>query len=145
MKQIATRLILAAAVLATAGAGTMNAQVLDRMTFKTDFPFVAGNTTLPAGSYRLAPVVDDNPMVLELTNGRVSVLLETNGESLERPPAKSEVRFNKYGDTYVLHEILDADAQTGAVIVPSRAEKRHQKGSGKPTQHSLATTKTAKP
>jgi hypothetical protein len=49
--RMATRLVLAAAVLVTTTAASANAQVLDRITFKTNFPFVAGNTTLPAGSY----------------------------------------------------------------------------------------------
>lgn len=142
--KIATRLVLAAALLAVAGVGTANAQVLDKMTFKTSFPFVVGNTTLPAGSYTLAPV-DDDPSVLEVSNGKVSVVLETEGERPNPMPSKDEVTFNKYGNAYVLHEIFDADSQTGAVIVPSRAEKRHQKAHGTPTQHTLATTKTPKP
>jgi hypothetical protein len=47
--KIATRFVLVAALLAAASVGTASAQVLDRMTFKTNFAFVAGNTTLPAG------------------------------------------------------------------------------------------------
>jgi hypothetical protein len=49
--RMATRLVLAAAVFVTATAASANAQVTDRITFKTNFAFVAGNTTLPAGSY----------------------------------------------------------------------------------------------
>jgi hypothetical protein len=140
--KIATRFVLAAALLAAGSAGTANAQVLDKMTFKTDFPFVAGNTTLPAGTYTLTPA-DDDPSVVEVSNGKASVLLETEGERPSRPPAKSEVSFNKYGDTYVLHEIFDADSQTGAVMVPSRAEKRQQKAHATPTEHTVATSKAS--
>jgi hypothetical protein len=49
--RMATRLVLATVVLVTAAAASANAQVVDRITFKTNFPFVAGNTTLPAGSF----------------------------------------------------------------------------------------------
>jgi hypothetical protein len=141
--RMATRLVLAAAVLVTTTAASANAQVLDRITFRTNFPFVAGNTTLPAGSYTVTPM-DDDPSVLELSNGKVSVLLDTEGDQPGRAPSKTEVTFNKYGNTYVLHEIVDPEAQGGAVILPSHAEKRHQKAHGTPTPQAVAASKTPK-
>jgi hypothetical protein len=54
------------------------------------------------------------------------------------------VTFNKYGNTYVLHEIVDPEAQGGAVILPSHAEKRHQKAHGTPTPQAVAASKTPK-
>jgi hypothetical protein len=83
-------------------------------------------------------------MVLELSDGKVTVLLETEGTRPSRPPSKSEVTFNKYGDTYVLREIWDAEAQSGAVMVSSRAEKRHEKANGKATQQGVPATKSPK-
>jgi hypothetical protein len=139
--RMATRLVLAAAVLVTATAASANAQVLDRITFKTNFPFVAGNTTLPAGSYTVTPM-DDDPAILELSNGKVSVLLDTEADRPARTPSKTEVTFNKYGNTYVLHEIVDPEAQGGAVILPSHAEKRHQKAHGTATPQAVPASKT---
>jgi hypothetical protein len=141
--RMTTRLVLAAAVLITATAASANAQVLERITFKTNFPFVAGNTTLPAGSYTVTPM-DDDPSVLELSNGKVSVLLDTQGDQPARAPSKTAVTFNKYGNTYVLHEILDPEAQGGAVMLPLHAEKRHQKTHGAPTPQVVAASKTPK-
>lgn len=141
--RMATRLVLAAAVLVTATAATANAQVTDRITFRTNFAFVAGNTTLPAGSYTVTPM-DDDPSVLELSNGKVSVLLDTQADQPARTPSKTEVTFNKYGNTYVMHEIVDPAAQGGAVILPSHAEKRHQKAHGTPTPQAVPASKTAK-
>jgi hypothetical protein len=83
--RMATRLVLAAAVLVSATAASANAQVTDRITFKTNFAFVAGNTTLPAGSYTVTPM-DDDPSVLQLSNGKVSVLLDTQINQLVRRP-----------------------------------------------------------
>lgn len=141
--RMATRLALAAAVMVTATAVSTNAQVTDRITFKTNFPFVAGNTTLPAGSYTVTPM-DDDPSVLELSNGKVSVLLDTQADQPARTPSTTEVTFNKYGNTYVLHEILDPEAQGGAIMLPSHAEKRHQKTHGAPTPQAVAASRTPK-
>ena len=140
--RIATCLVLAAAFVAAA-AGAANAQVTDRITFKTNFPFVAGNTTLPAGNYTVTPL-DDDPGVLELSNGKVSVLLDTEADRPSRMPSKTEVTFNKYGNTYILHEIVDPEAQGGAVVLPVRAEKRHQKAHGTPTAQAVPASKTSK-
>ena len=141
--RMATRLVVAAAVLVIATAASANAQVTDRITFTTNFAFVAGNTTLPAGSYTVTPM-DDDPSVLELSNGKVSVLLDTQADQPARTPSKTEVTFNKYGNTYVMHEIVDPAAQGGAVILPSHAEKRHQKAHGTPTPQAVPASKTAK-
>ena len=81
--------------------------------------------------------------ILRLSNGKVSVLLETEGDRPSRPPSKTEVTFNKYGDTYVLHEIVDPEAQAGAVMLPLHAEKRHQKAHGTPTAHTVTASKTS--
>lgn len=141
--RMTSRFVLAAAFMAAIGGVTANAQVTDRITFKTDFPFVAGNATLPAGSYTVSPM-DDDPSVLELSNGKVSVLLDTEGDQPARAPSKTEVTFNKYGNTYVLHEILDPEAQGGAIVLPSHAEKRHQKADSTPTPHAVQASKTPK-
>jgi hypothetical protein len=141
--KMATRVVLAAIFLASAGAATANAQVLGRITFKSDFGFVAGNTTLPAGSYTVTPT-DDDPSVLEISNGKVSVLLDTEGDQPATSPSKTEVTFNKYGDTYVLHEIFDAEAQGGAIVLPAHAEKRHQKAHGTPTAQAVPASKSSK-
>ena len=140
--KMAARLVLTATVLA-AGLATAQAQVIDRINFKTNFPFVAGNTALPAGTYTVA-ALDDDPSILQLTNGRVSVLLETEGDQPGRMPSRTEVRFHKYGDTYVLHEIVDVAAEGGRVILPSHAEKRHQKAHATPTPYAVAASVTPK-
>jgi hypothetical protein len=140
--RMTTRFVLAAVFLSAAGAATANAQVIDPMTFKTTFPFVAENTTLPAGDYTVTPL-DDDPSILKLSNGKVSVLLETEGDRATRTPSKTEVIFNKYGDTYVLHEIVDPAAEGGVVMLPARAEKRHQKTYGTPTPLAVPAGKTS--
>jgi hypothetical protein len=58
----------------------------------TSFPFTVGSTTLPAGSYAIRPD-DDNPQMLHLTGGHVSLFFETNRAQATQTPSKIEVVF----------------------------------------------------
>jgi hypothetical protein len=115
---IRSALILAS--LSFIGASAAQAQVLDRLTFTTSFPFVAAGKTLPAGTYTLAPV-GDTPAVVALSGDRRTlVLMEVDPASLprnERPGFGAEVIFTKLenGD-YALSEVRDEGMQTAADI-----------------------------
>jgi len=49
----------------------------------------------PVIGYTVTPM-DDDPSVLELSNGKVSVLLDTQGNQPARAPSRTEVTFNSY-------------------------------------------------
>jgi hypothetical protein len=116
MKSIVrTAFILCSMLLIGASA---QAQVLDRMTFTTSFPFVAAGQTLPAGTYTLAPV-GDAPGIVSLTSDRRTlVLFEVEPASLPRGESErmsSEVIFKKLGDgEYALSEVRDEGMQSAA-------------------------------
>lgn len=118
MSSILHRLVIALAFLATLGllaSRAAQAQLADYLTFRTTFPFVVGNTTMPAGSYSIRRV-DDN-QTLYLVSGPRSVFLQgnTTGRAPAIGPGSDEVIFNRFGDQFVMSEVWEGDASTGIV------------------------------
>jgi len=115
---IRTALLLGSALFA--GAGVAQAQVIDRMTFTTSFPFVAAGKTLPAGTYTIEPV-GNTPAVVALTSDRRTfILMEIDPASLPRGDNEritSEVLFTKLEDgQFALSEVRDEGMQSVADI-----------------------------
>jgi hypothetical protein len=141
MKKQICAALLALSVIGVAAVTTASAQVTEKITFKTDFPFTVGDTKFPAGSYVVKPL-DDTLSVMELSDGEVSAFFEVEGLSpTTSQPAKNEVVFNKYGDAYVLSEIWDADDDSGAKAVKSQTEQRHASRHPQSTKHRVPTTR----
>jgi hypothetical protein len=137
-RPLLTLILLGAIVPVTAGV-----QIINRVTFSTTFPFTAGNTKFPAGSYSIRPLDDDSEiMEISSADGKISALFETMTTELPRTPSKGEVIFKKYGDSYVLSEIYEPGSKTGAMTIKSHAERQHAKKSGAPTKESVSTTKS---
>jgi hypothetical protein len=116
-----------------------SAQVTGNVEFTTSFPFVVGNTTVPAGSYTLR-ADDDNPEIMELRGPQTTVLFEVQPtEALDVAP-QTEISFQRYGDTYVLKTVSLEGSAEGAESVTAEAE-RHQAKNGTPTgeEHIAAT------
>ncbi len=80
-----------------------------RYNFTLSSGFYAGNAKMPAGSYTLSQVGNE-PNIYELSNSSSthSVVLETR-QSSKTTKAKTEVVFNKYGDTDDLEAVLTPD------------------------------------
>ena len=91
------------------------AQLADYMTFRTTFPFIVGNATLPAGSYSIRRV--DETQAVYIVTGPRSVFLQANPTS--HPPSidptKDEVIFQKFGDQFVMSEVWEGEDSTGIV------------------------------
>ena len=113
---------LAAGALVMTCAGAANAQLPENMKFETTFPFMVGRTTLPAGAYTVRPLPIDNSL-LEISNGRTTVLVMTENDSPKVQPRQDEVTFVKRGDTYVLKNIWDSATGSGVEPVPNHAER----------------------
>jgi hypothetical protein len=136
-----TFVMLAGLLSATAA----SAQVTERMQFTTTFPFTAGNTKYPAGSFTISPSDDTDNGVLEISNGTTTTLLVVEPESANpNQPVKDEVVFKKYGDQYVLSDIWDSADGTGARLETSKAEQRHAK-KGAPTKESVSASRGPAP
>jgi len=91
------------------------AQLPEELKFRTVFPFVVGNRELPAGTYEIQRIGDDQ--FLYLVRGPKSAIIETN--FVGKPPAlnasSGEVIFRRYGDTFVMEEVWDPSSATGIV------------------------------
>ena len=91
------------------------AQLPEELKFRTVFPFVVGNRELPAGTYEIQRIGDDQ--FLYLVRGQKSAIIETN--FVGKPPAlnasSGEVIFRRYGDMLVMEEVWDPSSATGIV------------------------------
>jgi hypothetical protein len=91
------------------------AQLAEYMTFRTNFPFVVGNATLPAGAYTIRRTEDSQGVYM--VSGPRSVFLVANPTSHPPSidPAKDEVIFQKFGDQFVMSEVWEGNESTGIV------------------------------
>ena len=106
-------LFIGSTALMALGASSASAQLPEVLTFRTVFPFVVGNREVPAGSYVIRRVGDDQ--FVYVIQGPKSAILQTNFAS--QPPeggaTKAEVIFKRYGDTFVMQEVWDPSSATG--------------------------------
>ncbi len=125
-----SKLFLALCLTLVFGAVAANAQVESDVTIEANIPhsFVVEKTTLPAGKY-IIKAADPNaadPSVMEIrsANGHTAVVFETEGAKPREMPKKTELVFDKVGDTYFLSEVLVSGDDTGARLRKSRMEER---------------------
>ena len=101
------------------------AQVDNSVVFTAHFPFYAGNVKLPAGSYVITQP-DANAWMLLIRN-----IAGTKGEFIHfiptrslDPQKKTDVTFQKYGDTGYL-QTLSVEGETGGIKFPrTKAEAK---------------------
>jgi hypothetical protein len=138
MKTIVWQLFMLLMVMSTLGVAEAKAQV--QVQLKTSTPFVAGDATFPSGSYTIIQQQDD-PQLFEITDNSNShsALLSVEIIDSDRPRAKSEIIFNKYGNTLVMKQIWVLGSEIGYLVTTGYVEKKAAK-SGKPTKQSVETT-----
>jgi hypothetical protein len=144
MKSLFRSIVLAVGMLALAGVHNASAQIDNTVEFTTSFAFTVGNTTVPAGSYTIAPADGEDPKVLELKGGRTSVLFETESAQAKQTPSKTEVVFSRYVNGYVLKNIWVDGSDTGYVTENALGERHISKRGGSSSEHRIAARKTAK-
>ena len=118
--KILFRSALVAVGLVIASAGAAHAQITTPIKFTTSFAFMVGQTSMPAGTYRLAPVENEDSL-MELSDGHHAVFIMTERDYPKVTPRQDEVTFDKHGDTYTLREVWDASALSGAEPVAPHA------------------------
>jgi hypothetical protein len=90
------------------------------------FDFIVRGRTFPAGKYEVMRLTD-SPDVLELRNvneNRDHAAFETEPFQENRIANRSELIFNRYGNSYFLSEVVAAGEQTGRELRPSHAERQ---------------------
>jgi hypothetical protein len=142
MKPLLRYTVLAASLVVLAGVHNASAQIDSAIEFTTSFPFIVGNTTVPAGSYTITPA-DEDPQILELQGGHTAVLIQT--ESADPPQsAHTEIVFNRYGDRYVLKNIWVEGSDVGYVSSTALGERRVSKVASAAGESRVAARKTAR-
>lgn len=113
------------------------AQITVGLTFTTPFPFYAGNTKLPAGSYKVTPSqYATDILLIDSSNGSHSAYIEYVQTQAGAEHKATEVAFKKYGTTDFLDTIWLQGQQFGMLIAPTRVEKKIAE-SGSPQAHSV--------
>jgi hypothetical protein len=137
------KLFLALCLSLCLGAVAANAQIASDATVVANIPyvFVVGKTMLPAGKYTIkaADEYDDlNLMVISSADGRTSVFFDTEGVQPDQMPSKSELVFDKVGDTYFLSEILVAGYNSGNRLPKSPMEEALEGKGQKAETHAVS-------
>jgi hypothetical protein len=104
-----------------------HAQIIGNLEVDIPFQFHAGNAKLPPGKYIIRPLDDSDLTVMEISSadGSISALFDVEDVQANSTPAKSELIFNKYGDSYFLSKLFDEGNPDGSKVLPkSRYEKR---------------------
>jgi len=142
MKTIVCKLFVLLMVMGALGVVDARAQLGGaQVRFTVSSSFVAGDTSFPAGTYSITQEHQDDAQMLLITddsNTHSAVILGEFIDS-ELPHKKTEVIFNKYGNTVVLKQIWLLGQTTGYVVPRSYREKEASKN-GKPTKQSVEAT-----
>jgi len=92
------------------------------------FEFVAGQTTLPAGEYRVEKLENGSSVVLiHRAQPGASVLVMTIASQANRPAADSKLVFNRYGNRYFLSQYWSAGSSRGRLLPKSAREQEISK------------------
>jgi hypothetical protein len=127
----------ASALLYLAFAIPAPAQISNSVNFTTPFSFYAGNTKLPAGSYKVTQAGFDNTVLtIESTNGSHSAFVEYTPTQADSGHKATDVGFKKYGTTEVLNTVWVGGQQFGMQVQITKFEQSLAK-SGAPTAHSV--------
>lgn len=116
------------------------AQIIGNLEADVPFQFHVGNTTLPAGRYMIHELEGSDLTVMQISSadGKLSALFDVESAQAKTTPEKSELIFNKYGDSYFLSELFDEGNVDGSKLMTSREEKRASKESGAEVAHVAA-------
>jgi hypothetical protein len=88
------------------------------------FAFVAGNTTLPAGEYRVQKL-DGNSAVLLIrcSDASTAAMVLSNTTQAKEIQTQSKLVFKRYDNRYFLSQVWAEGSIRGRELLKSRAEK----------------------
>jgi hypothetical protein len=146
MTRNAGKFLLILSLLVAGGQGIASAQIGDT-TIEADIThaFIVGNTTLPAGKYEIRALYDTDPNTFEIrsANGHTAAIFETHSAQANRTPRKTELVFNKFGDSYFLSQIWLEGSDLGNEVEKTKAEKKLEEG-GIPSEHPSVAAQQSK-
>ncbi len=114
-----------------------HAQIVGNLEGTIPFPFYVGDTKLPAGQYILQMREDSPLTTMEITSedGSISALFDVTELEANSAPAKAQLIFNKYGNSYFLAEVFDEGSASGEKLVESRYEEKFSKEAAEGEEH----------
>jgi hypothetical protein len=117
------------------------AQIENGVDFTTSSPFYAGNTRMPAGSYKIMPSgFDTSVLLIESRDRAYSTFVDFIPTHAEQPHSRSDVNFQKYGNTDFLNRIWVEGQRYGMKVDPTKFELKAAAGT-KSVEHSLVANK----
>jgi len=109
---------------------SMAAQMDPYLKVDIPFSFRAGNTLLPAGSYRITRMTEYGN-TLQIEREKKAIMLSVNRWQLERSSVPKIV-FQRYGDTYFLSQVWMTDRWSG--LPTTKLQREYSaRSSGEPT------------
>jgi hypothetical protein len=123
LKSFATSLLscaLAIGVLASAPAAAAQSS---STTIKVDVPFAfrTASQLMPAGIYRI-DLLSDHTVLLRGPGSHASTFVMVHSAIALKAPSKGAVVFDRYGNTYYLHQIWTQGDNSGRECSKSKAE-----------------------
>lgn len=130
--------------------GPVRAQLADaEVRAKVPFPFYAGNTLFPAGSYKVSRLdpTDPNELIITTGDGKVSALIEVDQSQKPTTAPKAtatELSFDKYGTRYFLSGVTVQGDTNSSMLQKSRLEMLMSKGEVSGQGRQVSGTKAKK-
>ena len=127
MTATVSRVIVAAALMTAAGS-TMARAGDATLVARVPFDFIVGNTRLPAGSYTVRTVGDENDVLwIESADGKRRVTTQTIAYSPRETSETAQLVFEKFDDQYFLSRIApDGGEAREIILTPARMEREIQ-------------------
>ena len=136
-----SKLVVRMGLLSLLSVMPLAAQIDNGVDFTTTFPFYAGNTRMPAGSYKITQSdFDTSVLQIQSKDGAYSGFVDFIPTHAEQPHPQSDVTFHKYGDTDYLNRIWVNGQRYGMKVDPTKAETKAA-ASTHVVEHSLVADK----
>jgi hypothetical protein len=133
-----TKRVVKIGLLTLLSALPLAAQIVNGVDFTTTFPFYAGNSRMPAGSYKITQSeIDESVLKIQSSDGVHSAFLDIIPTQSSQPHAHSDVTFDKYGDTEYLNRIWVEGQEYGMKVDPTKAETKSA-AKAQAVEHSLS-------
>jgi hypothetical protein len=101
------------------------AQIQNGLEFSTKFPFYAGNTKLPAGTYKItASGQGDTILLIRDASESHSAYIEFTPTQAEGGHKASDVTFHRYGTVEYLNQVWVQGQTYGMQIDPTKVEQK---------------------
>jgi hypothetical protein len=113
-------------LLIVVGAATAYAQLPGTAVRATiPFDFSVRGKVLPAGDYEIRRITDqpDGLIISNVNDRHEHAMFQTEAIQAPRIANRTEIIFQRYGDSYFLSEVFAGGMQNGREAIPSRQER----------------------